>query len=169
MKPAETWYELRDQIDELFHTHGWNTVSPRGKLTIEVCNVDLCLAWNLDVEHLPKFDKEFAEKRLEVVRHKIHFTLNEAIKLLQEDPNTRRAYVLEADYHPNNVPCVLVYQFLLREGILDMLVYLRSSDLIEVLPLDIYVFQNILDDVAEALSVEKGRIHLHIGSLHRYV
>ena len=169
MKPAKTWEELREYIDAAINLAPGNIVAPRGKRTIEVCNVDLCVDPNIDVTGLPKFDREFADMRLRVVRDKIHFSLNEAIKLLKEDPYTRRAYVLEPDYHPYNVPCVLLYQFLIRQDKLEMIVYMRSSDFINVLPLDIYVFQNIMNDVRKALKVEEGAIHIHIGSLHRYV
>ena len=156
-------------------------VSPRGKGTIEIRNVVVRVDPDVSMEPLIT-NMAFADKRVKYIMHKMHFELNEIKKLLHSEPATRRARMIEPDYHPNNIACVQIMQFFRRDGCLEVTAFLRSSDTINVLPLDIYAFQRLQADVLGgekgvsrkkpgdmSFNMDKGPITIHIASAHIYI
>lgn len=105
-----------------------------------------------------------------------------AMSQLKRDPNTRRAVIqfnrpeMVYDYHKNgrsDYVCTYAYQFFLRGGQLDMLVYMRSMDAIYGYPNDRawadYVFDRMLYGLNKPVErYKKGHMVWHCGSGHIY-
>jgi thymidylate synthase len=94
---------------------------------------------------------------------------------LKNHPNTRQAVVsiwdAEKDLHRLNkrrMPCSLTYQFLRREGKLDVCYVSRSSDAVTLLASDIYQAVRLQSFIAESINVPTGKFVHTIGSLHIY-
>lgn len=92
---------------------------------------------------------------------------------LSRDNHTRRAAAVLLDpvtdhLSEENVPCITCIQFLLRDGCLDLTVYMRSNDLILGFVYDAFTFTLILEVMAGWLRVDTGT-YTHIAeSLHIY-
>jgi hypothetical protein len=97
-------------------------------------------------------DKKFADKRVTHAIHKTEFEMNQTIEQLRDHPATRRARILECDYAPFNIPCIQSTQFFRRDGQLCCSMFLRSSDAIKVLPLDVYLAQRLQDHIINTKS-----------------
>jgi len=167
-------------------------VSPREKKTKEIRNIVIKFSpgCNFDPteqdltkvsEENKKFyihDLPFAKKRVTIIRHKVLFEMNETAKILDTDAATRRARIIEPDYAPYNIPCLIANQFLRRNGALEETIFLRSSDIIDVLPLDIYAMQALQSDILNAraeksktqmFNLERGPVTALIASAHVYI
>lgn len=131
-----------------------------------------------------------SELRLEVWRHFLNkrgrhdYTYNERIRNqlqkivieLKENPDSRQCYM--AIWDPNKdidnlggikrVPCSLGYQFLQREGKLDIIYTMRSCDVVTHFGIDVYLAFKTMVYVAEALHIKPGKLYHNIGSLHAY-
>ena len=96
-----------------------------------------------------------------------------AIDTLRDKQDTRQAVVplLDAvdlaDEH-SHTPCTVALQFMLRNGYLDMIVFMRSNDAYRGLPHDIFAFTMLQELVARRLAVELGTYVHMVGSLHLY-
>lgn len=95
------------------------------------------------------------------------------IELLTKDPDTRQAVIsiheprdLSASSH--DIPCTCTMQFLLRDGKLNCIVYMRSNDLYLGLPYDVFSFTMIQEVLAKRLNVKLGSYRHMVGSLHVY-
>lgn len=92
---------------------------------------------------------------------------------LVEDKDTRRATAvlwnpkLDND-RKDNVPCITCLQFMLREGHLDLTVYMRSNDLILGFVYDVFTFSLLLEVMAGWLDAELGTYTHIANSLHIY-
>lgn len=93
---------------------------------------------------------------------------------LENDPNSRRAvmsiYVGNDlyGYGGKNTPCTLNLQFLIRNGRLDCLVRMRSSDVVKGLTYDMFVFTMVQEYIARRLDIPLGYYIHTAGSLHMY-
>jgi thymidylate synthase len=95
------------------------------------------------------------------------------IKLLREKPTSRRAVLQLFDsadlaQEHEDVPCTCTLQLLVRNGKLDLIVYMRSNDVIKGLTHDIFCFTMLQEIAARRLSVELGTYKHCVGSLHLY-
>jgi thymidylate synthase len=95
------------------------------------------------------------------------------INLLGEKPTSRRAVLQLFDSTDltekhEDVPCTCTLQLLVRNGKLDLIVYMRSNDVIKGLTHDIFCFTMLQEIAARRLSVELGTYKHCIGSLHLY-
>ena len=95
------------------------------------------------------------------------------IALLQNKPTTRRAAVqiFEASDLVENyieIPCTCTLQFLNRDGVLHMLVFMRSNDAYAGLPHDVFSFTMLQEIIARILNIEIGTYTHMVGSLHLY-
>jgi thymidylate synthase len=94
------------------------------------------------------------------------------LRLLSEDPATKRAVVSlfqpEELIDPANpdVTCTLALQFLLREGRLHAIAYMRANDAVIGLLSDVFSFTLIQEFAARQLGVELGSYAHHVGSMH---
>lgn len=93
------------------------------------------------------------------------------IKQLEDQEDTRQALLTIWRPRPGpsaDVPCTISMQFMLRDGALEMVVFMRSNDLWLGFPYDLFVFTMIQRYVAHAVGVPAGPYHHHVGSLHVY-
>jgi thymidylate synthase len=67
-----------------------------------------------------------------------------------------------------DLPCTLSFQFLLRNGKLEMVTTMRSNDAWLGLPYDVFQFTQLQATVANVLSVGVGTYTHNVGSMHIY-
>lgn len=99
--------------------------------------------------------------------------LDTAIKLLQDDPASRRAVV---HIHGNNdlygfgkdIPCPIAIEFLIRDGKLEMTTMMRSQSITMVLPYDLIVMTLLHEYVSVRLHQPVGRYTHFCVSAHIY-
>ena len=99
--------------------------------------------------------------------------LRNVVDLLRVRPESRRAAMQIFDRRDINedhleIPCTCTMQFLVREGHLQMMVYMRSNDAYLGLPHDIFAFTMLQEIVAGCLNVPPGKYCHFVGSLHLY-
>lgn len=93
------------------------------------------------------------------------------IQTLIDDPESRQALLTlwrERPGKSKDIPCTISMQFFIRNGLLDMVVYMRSNDAWLGLPYDVFNFTMIQAYVASFFGLELGWYHHHVGSLHLY-
>jgi len=96
------------------------------------------------------------------------------IKLLKYDRYSRRAVLnlyesdQNIDYFAKDIACVNTVQFLIRNNKLDIIVNMRSNDIIWGLPYDIYLFTMLQERLSLELGVELGKYYHNVGSIHIY-
>lgn len=103
--------------------------------------------------------------------------LVDVVRELTRDPDSRRAvvYVGRPDdlrqvqsLAETDMPCTMTWQFFVRDGALEMLVNMRSWDLVWGLSYDVPVFTSIQRALAAVLNVGVGS-YVHVaGSAHVY-
>ena len=101
---------------------------------------------------------------------RIRSSLYNAISLLKEDPNTRRAamYVGNAMDYPDERPCTQSVQLLIRDDALHIFVNMRSWDIILGLPYDIIMWQVFGFLIRQVLGLPAHALHFYASSLHIY-
>jgi thymidylate synthase len=96
-----------------------------------------------------------------------------AYEQLKNDPDTRQATIVLFDpYNDYKVtkdkPCTNLLRFMIRDGKLNMTVFMRSNDIIMGTPYDIFNFTMMQELMASMLGIDVG-IYNHIAdSLHIY-
>lgn len=96
------------------------------------------------------------------------------VRLLKHDPNSRRAVLNMQDEQDTldalspDVPCVTSCQFLIRDKKLDVIVNMRSNDVIWGLPYDVFLFSMFQEMLAIELNIGLGRYYHFAGSMHLY-
>jgi thymidylate synthase len=95
------------------------------------------------------------------------------LELLKRDPDTRQAVFNINNYHEDHhdsldIPCTCSLQFLVRGGKLNLVVYMRSNDLLWGTPYDVSQFTFIQECFAGILGLELGTYTHFVGSLHIY-
>ena len=105
-----------------------------------------------------------------------HWVINELVN----DPDSRRATIaINQPYHKNknekDIPCTQYLQFFIRDGMLDMGVYMRSNDVVFGFCNDVFTFSlfhqlmcNDLKSIMGSESLSLGEYHHHAGSMHIY-
>lgn len=92
-------------------------------------------------------------------------------QLLEDDPDTRQAVVSIWTPRPTvskDIPCTIALQFLQRDGRLNCIAAMRSSDAWLGLPYDVFCFSQLTNCLAGELGVEPGWLQLNLGSSHLY-
>lgn len=93
---------------------------------------------------------------------------------LKADPSTRQAVVTiwnpEYDNQPSkrDYPCTVLHQFRIRNGKLNMSVYMRSNDVWLGAAYDFFQFTRVQLALCSVLGVQPGAYAHHVGSLHIY-
>jgi len=95
------------------------------------------------------------------------------VKSIEGNPWTRRAVIQIFDHSDlasalTEVPCTCTLQFLLRDGSLELIVYMRSNDAYLGLPHDIFAFTMIQELVARLVGATLGVYTHMVGSMHLY-
>lgn len=102
---------------------------------------------------------------------KIVAQLRYIIETLQKDPDSRQAILSIWERNPRpskDVPCTSLFQFMIRDGMLNMYVTMRSNDIIFGSNYDIPSFSLIQIVVASCLGIPTGKLFLTANSLHLY-
>lgn len=92
---------------------------------------------------------------------------------LRTSPDSRQAVVQIFDHEDvaaahGDVPCTCIIQYLVRDGQLDSIAYLRSNDVHRGLPHDLFSFTMLQELIAQSVGVGLGT-HTHVvGSFHLY-
>lgn len=102
--------------------------------------------------------------------------ISQVIDLLQNKANTRQAVI--SIYNPDiddarrggkmRVPCSMYYQFIARDGKLDVIYNMRSCDFAEHMPYDVWHAAKLRDLIAEQVGLKPGDLIHFIGSLHAF-
>lgn len=116
---------------------------------------------------------------------KFSYTYSERISLqldlilaeLIKHPSTRQAII---EIHSNlshdlkyiggkaRIPCSMYYQFLRRDGGLDLIYTMRSCDFLTHFPIDVALAVMLQNHVANQIDENLGHFTMFIGSLHAY-
>ena len=106
------------------------------------------------------------------------------VRDLASEPDTRQAYLPvwfpedTGDAHKGRKPCTLGYQFIMRNGKLDVTYYMRSCDLANHFRDDVYLTVRLLLWVLDQCRIQNapawrdvvpGKFTMHITSLHMFV
>lgn len=102
------------------------------------------------------------------IKNQIDYCYN----LLKKDSHSRQAIISiynQSDHHESkDIPCTLTLQFFSRNNKLDLVVNMRSNDLMWGTPYDIIAFTFIQHVLASWLKIYVGNYYHHVGSLHVY-
>ena len=97
------------------------------------------------------------------------------LQALYKNPNSRQLFMSIWDRQIDSnrlgierVPCSIGYQLLERDGKLNMIYYMRSANVKDCLPNDIYTSYKLLEILAIQACVDPGWIQFMIGSLHYF-
>jgi thymidylate synthase len=127
---------------------------------------DLILPYNSKLDQFSngdRFDGSYGEMLMDqwvLIRDRLH-----------HDPVTRQAVL--CTWRPGlnqskDYPCTLTWQFLIRDGLLNLIVNMRSSDAWLGIPYDLYAFSQIANTMAAELGRETGWLQVNLGSSHFY-
>ena len=97
--------------------------------------------------------------------------LEHCAHLLMKNPDSRQAiiHLHEPKFNATKDEiCTLTIQFLIRDLKLDIIVTMRSNDIVLGLPYDHAFFLMYQSILASRLSIGKGRYFHNVGSLHKY-
>lgn len=103
--------------------------------------------------------------------------LDDVVDQLFRNPLTRQAYLPiwfpedTGAVQGQRVPCTLGYQFICREGRMDIVYNIRSCDLLRHFTDDVYMAARLLQWVVgklwdRSLDIHAGKLYMHITSLH---
>lgn len=95
------------------------------------------------------------------------------IDKLKADKKSRQAVltILQKDdpfVDTKDIPCTLTIQFLIRDDKLNMIVNMRSNDIMWGLPYDMFMFSVLQEVIASTLNIELGWYLHRPASLHLY-
>jgi thymidylate synthase len=95
------------------------------------------------------------------------------INSLRNSPFSRRTVIQLFDHDDVtqrhvDVPCTCTLQYLLRDGRLSAITYMRSNDMFLGLPHDVFCFTMLQELIARSVGAEIGSYHHMVGSLHMY-
>lgn len=181
LNPGETWKSwpyahsannFRDSGGQFNHNYMeryWPKLAgqtPEGRLTSD----------NLEGKPGPG---HYAPSPLRGIRHE-YADLNDLVDQLAKDPLTRQAYMPiwfpEDGSHSDRKPCTLGYHFIVRDGELHCVYYIRSCDFVRHFRDDIYLTVRLtlwlLDQLRQKdpfwLEINPGMFLMHITSLHMF-
>ncbi len=132
------------------------------------------VAWEKRPEVWSQFlvNGEFCYTYNERIRTQLDYIIQE----LQEHPTSRQAII---EIHNNildikslggkkRIPCSMYYQFLYRDGQLDVIYNMRSCDYHTHFRNDIWQACELRDYIAKMCNMKSGKFIMFIGSLHAY-
>lgn len=118
--------------------------------------------------HDDKFSYSYGER--------IGHQFNKVITCLAMNPESRNAIIsiwdptidIDRIGGKMRVPCSMYYQFLIRDGKLNLIYNIRSNDLMTHWCWDIWMSIAMMKKIASVLGIETGWFIQQIGSLHAY-
>lgn len=94
------------------------------------------------------------------------------IQELKRDPTSRRAVICSlfppVDNIKTHIPCISMLQFMLRDERLNLIVYIRSNDMLSAWGADAYALSKVLDYVSLMLLKQSGYLEIISVSAHIY-
>jgi len=98
--------------------------------------------------------------------------IDHVIRRLQESSSTRRAtavtWIPPLDETREEVPCMIVDDFKLRDGRLNLSVFFRSHDFAGAYPANLYGLARVLEYVSREVEASPGSISTTSASAHIY-
>ncbi len=98
--------------------------------------------------------------------------IDHVICRLRRSPSTRRAtavtWIPPVDNSKDEVPCMIVDDFKLRDGSLNLAVFFRSHDFAGAYPANLYGLARVLEYVSREVGAEPGSISTTSSSAHIY-
>jgi len=98
--------------------------------------------------------------------------IEQSIRRLKASPSTRRAtavtWIPPIDEIKDEVPCMIVDDFKLRDGCLNLSVFFRSHDFAGAYPANLYGLARVLEQVAKEVGARPGSISTTSASAHVY-
>lgn len=100
--------------------------------------------------------------------------LDDIVSLMRGDPFTRQAYLPvffpedTGQHHGQRIPCTLGYQFMVRNGCMNIIYGIRSCDFLRHFKDDVYMAMRLALWVAQESQVtdKLGALIMNIGSMH---
>lgn len=130
-----------------------------------------------DVEMLAPYNKQISQFSDDGIFFrgaygpKIVEQLPYVLETLRNDPESRQAVITTWRERPGrskDVPCTVMFQFLIRDKALDMITYMRSNDAWLGVPYDLFNFTQLQASVGALLGIDVGTYHHMVGSMHLY-
>jgi thymidylate synthase len=98
--------------------------------------------------------------------------IDQAIRRLKESPSTRRAtavtWIPPVDTIKDEVPCMIVDDFKLRDGRLNLSIFFRSHDFAGAYPANLFGLARVLEYVSREVGASPGSISTTSASAHIY-
>lgn len=124
--------------------------------------------WDQFLNGLAKFDYTYSER--------IFAQIDNVLKELVKHPDSRQCMIMIWDQHLDNavmggkkrVPCSISYQFVHRNGKLNLIYYMRSCDVMTHFGVDVALAWKLLEYVARCTNMKVGMLYHNITSLHSY-
>lgn len=100
-----------------------------------------------------------------------------AIDTLKREPSNRQLYISSWDPHsdglgqpgqPPNIPCPVGFSVTQVRGLLNMSVFIRSSDVFVGLPYDLLNYAMLLDAIANSTGFEPAHLQILLANAHIY-
>lgn len=123
--------------------------------------------WEQFLENGNMFSYTYAER--------MWWQINRNLEELRHHPTTRQAII---EIHDRNIdqenlsgrriPCSMFYQFLIRDGKLDIIYVMRSSDFATHFQNDIHLAMDLQAWFSERLQIPVGKYIMFVSSLHIY-
>ena len=136
-----------------------------------------------DLEYIEKFMKNYAKYSDDgfslngAYGPKIMDQLSWAAKELKQDNDSRRCYIniwRERPGESKDIPCTTGMQFLIRDGLLNAVVNMRSQDIVYGMTYDVFTFTMVAKALqlllysSYNLMVDIGYLHFRAGSANIY-
>ena len=131
-------------------------------------------AWEYNKDFWSQFIRNgtFSYSYAERWQEQIPYVINE----LKAKPTTRQATMTMYDRHQDmmnwggrdRVPCSLTYQFIARDGTLNLIYNQRSCDFIKFFGSDVLITIELLKFIAEEVDMNVGHFIHFLGSLHAF-
>lgn len=94
------------------------------------------------------------------------------LKELKNDSSSRRAIIISIvptiDVTKTHIPCITLLQFLIRYNKLNLIVYIRSNDMLSAWGADAYALSGVLNYVGNKLDIPLGYLETISASAHLY-
>lgn len=98
--------------------------------------------------------------------------IEQVIRRLKASPSSRRAtavtWIPMVDSAKDEVPCMIVDDFKLRDGCLNLSVFFRSHDYAGAYPANLYGLARVLEHVSKEVGARPGSISTTSASAHVY-
>lgn len=98
--------------------------------------------------------------------------IDRCVKILQKDWHSRRAVITlwkpEEDLFSSFPPCICLFQIMIRQNKVDLVVIMRSNDAWLSAHIDMIALTNMQKEISKSIELECGRYIHHSISYHIY-